>query len=104
LRKNRLIAFLQSVLDISDTELQIYKYIAENSYATIKDIVSNLKLSRQTVHEKLNKLINLGLVEKLPGKRGYIYKAKGGKHLILKLLKEQLEKIYREFEEEFSNF
>jgi len=102
LKKNKLISLLQSLLDISDTELQIYSYILKNSYATVKDIVNNLKLSRQTVHEKLQKLVELGLVEREPAKKGYKYKAKGGKELILKLIKRQLELVYKEFEEEFS--
>ena len=95
-------AILQNLLDISDTELQIYSYILRNSKATVKEIVNSLKISRKTVHEKLNKLVNLGLVEKEYGKREYIYKPKGGKELILNLVKKQLEKIYKEFEEEFS--
>ncbi len=95
---------MQAILDISDTELQIYLHIIKAPYVTVKDLVNSLKLSRKTVHEKLQKLVELGLVEKQPGKKGYVYKAKGGKELILKLLKKQLEKLYREFEEEFSHF
>ncbi|AAR39382.1 NEQ541 [Nanoarchaeum equitans Kin4-M] len=100
--RKKLIKILQDLLDISDTELEIYSFILNNSRVTVKDIVNNLKISKKTAHEKLKKLISLGLIDKKIDKKGYIYEAKADKYTILSLLKKQLEKIYKEFEEEFS--